>query len=289
MFKRLISLITITIILAVGMVNIYAAEKPVEIKVSVNNTEINTPSGASFIQGYNIFFVPFRDIAEVLNYSVSYDSKQNAAVAMKEGIKVVYPIGEKYYLINDKRINLPYQTLTKDGRTYVELRSIVSSLGEVVALLENRDGSVKYIDIFSHNNGFNAKFTKVENINYTTQNDTDSYNTSLEPLFKVTGNKIFITNLDETTIPALENIITGITQLDDVGQALARDFLGVWNHRSEIKNQFEEITEKDGVTTYNLKNSATKYMGNVTYDGYSGWQYEYQKTKLGVLFTITKK
>jgi len=75
--------------------------------------------------------VPLKAVAEHFNATVDYDSIAQTAIIIKDGVRYIFPIGEKYYLIDGKeKVNLDVATTIVRQRTMLPLRAIAEQIFE---------------------------------------------------------------------------------------------------------------------------------------------------------------
>ncbi|MBQ2968454.1 MAG: hypothetical protein IJE10_10095 [Clostridia bacterium] len=81
--------------------------------------------------------VPFRAIFEALGCTVSWDDVNQTAIGMRNGQKIVLPIGSLNVSVNNVAKVLDQPAVLKDGRTLVPLRFVSESLGAQVEWFED--------------------------------------------------------------------------------------------------------------------------------------------------------
>ncbi len=115
------------------MLNVVAFAE-VTTKIEINNVEVTftESSGAPFIDTSSRTQVPFRVSLETFGATVSWDNTTKTAIAVKDGVEVKVPIGQKYILRNDVTILTDTEALIKDGRTYLPIRAVMEAFGMVV-------------------------------------------------------------------------------------------------------------------------------------------------------------
>ncbi|MBQ7039773.1 MAG: copper amine oxidase N-terminal domain-containing protein, partial [Clostridia bacterium] len=80
----------------------------------------------------NRTMVPFRAIFEALGCTVSWDGENQTAIGMRNGRKIILPIGSLNVSVNDVAQALDQPAVIKDGRTLVPLRFVSEALGAQV-------------------------------------------------------------------------------------------------------------------------------------------------------------
>lgn len=127
--KKRLSVILSVLILSMSFVPTYAAS------ISINNQNVHftETSGIPFIDSANRTQVPFRQTMEAFGASVSWDSANNMAVAVKDGVTVWVPIGASYIIRDGQQITTDTAALIKDGRTYLPIRAVLEAFGADVS------------------------------------------------------------------------------------------------------------------------------------------------------------
>lgn len=113
------------------------------IKVIINGIEQSYSQNPILKSGTTL--VPLRGIFESLGATVSYNSKQKEITSRKGNIKLNLTLGDKFAIVNNKKISLSQPAQTINGSTMVPLRFIGEALGANVQW----DGNTKTITITS--------------------------------------------------------------------------------------------------------------------------------------------
>lgn len=135
----------IILIMLVGFFRPVLAQE--EVNVFLNNEQIiyDNNYGFPFIDENNRTQVPFRLTLELFGAEVSWDEKNQTAIAEKDGVVVKVPIGEKYIYRNDEIIINDTESIIIDNRTYLPIRIVMEAFGcDVVWVSEGRGVYIDY-------------------------------------------------------------------------------------------------------------------------------------------------
>ncbi len=104
-------------------------------RIVVENQDVvfNQNTGFPFIDSNNRTQVPFRVSLETFGASVSWDGETSTAIAKKNGREVRVPIGEKYILKDNVRIETDTVALVLNGRTYLPIRPVMEAFDQEVS------------------------------------------------------------------------------------------------------------------------------------------------------------
>jgi hypothetical protein len=76
--------------------------------------------------------VPFKAALEKYGAEVNWDNENRTAIAKKGDIAIKVPIGEKFILKNDEKIETDTVAVIKDDRTYLPIRPVMEAFGSEV-------------------------------------------------------------------------------------------------------------------------------------------------------------
>lgn len=76
--------------------------------------------------------VPMRDIFEILEYNVSWETESRTAVGAKNGKEIRFSVGSYFPLVDESPIYVDAPTLNYEGRTFVPLRILGEFSGSTV-------------------------------------------------------------------------------------------------------------------------------------------------------------
>ena len=127
--KKRLSVILSVLIVAMSFIPTYATN----ISINNQNVQFTASSGTPFIDSANRTQVPFRQTMEAFGASVSWDSVNNMAVAVKDGVTVQVPIGASYIVRDGQQITNDTVALIKNGRTYLPIRAVLEAFGADVS------------------------------------------------------------------------------------------------------------------------------------------------------------
>lgn len=129
--KKIIFTLSLVLILALSTVVAFA-QNEIIITVDSNKVEFNDDIGYPFVDENNRTQVPFRATLEKYGATVSWDGEGRIASATKGDITVQIPIGEKYILKNDEKIETDTVALISENRTYLPIRAVIEAFGSDV-------------------------------------------------------------------------------------------------------------------------------------------------------------
>ncbi|WDV45791.1 copper amine oxidase N-terminal domain-containing protein [Clostridiaceae bacterium M8S5] len=117
------------------------------INVSINeyNVEYSKDTGFPFVDENSRTQVPFRATLEAFGAVVEWDNEKKLPFATYDGVKVYAPIGEKYIIVNDEKIENDTLAILKEGKTYCPIRKVLEAFGFVVEW-DSKTCSVKAIN-----------------------------------------------------------------------------------------------------------------------------------------------
>lgn len=90
-------------------------------------------SGKPFIDSANRTQVPLRAAMETFGCAVGWNQESKTAIVEKDGITVKVPIGQKYILVNGKKVETDTTAQVIAGRTYLPIRAVLESFGAEVS------------------------------------------------------------------------------------------------------------------------------------------------------------
>ncbi len=102
-----------------------------EVEVYMNNEQVlfTEETGLPFIDGASRTQMPFRIILENYGATVEWRQETSEAVAIKDGIEVIVPIGERFIFRNSEKIMIDTESIIINGRTYLPLRAVMEAFG----------------------------------------------------------------------------------------------------------------------------------------------------------------
>jgi len=108
------------------------ANGTVQVHINGQPIEFNDSTGYPFISEEGRTMVPFRIALEKIEAKVDWDGVNRHAIAMKKGVMVIAPIGEKRILRNGIITENDVATVIKNNRTYMPLKSVMEAFGYAV-------------------------------------------------------------------------------------------------------------------------------------------------------------
>ena len=182
--KKIIFILSLVLILALSTVVAFA-QNEIIIAVDSNKVEFNDDIGYPFVDGNNRTQVPFRATLEKYGATVSWDNEGRIASAAKDGITVQIPIGEKYILKNDEKIETDTVALISENRTYLPIRAVIEAFGSdvqwdsalqtVVITTEAIDAEKILMDAYTKSNAwenYDAKVAMDMDISFADETET---------------------------------------------------------------------------------------------------------------------
>jgi len=128
--KKIIFVLSLVLVLVLP--SMVMAGPETIIRIDSETVEFNEDLGFPFIDENYRTQVPFRATMEKYGAEVDWDGENNTAVAVKDGIVVKVPLGEKFILKNDEKIEIDSPALMKDGRIYLPIRHVIEAFGSKV-------------------------------------------------------------------------------------------------------------------------------------------------------------
>lgn len=107
--------------------------------------QFNDTMGRPFIDKASRTQMPFRQILEAFGATVTWDDTTKTAIAVKKGIEVRVPIGERYIIRNTEVMLMDTASVLVNGRSYIPLRAVMEAFGSKVYW----NAASKRIDIVS--------------------------------------------------------------------------------------------------------------------------------------------
>lgn len=128
--KKFVFVFSLVLILALS--STVFANNEIIIRIDSEKVEFNEDIGYPFLDENSRTQVPFRATLEKFGAEVEWDNENRTAIAKKDEIVVKVPIGEKFILKNDEKIETDTVALIKNGRTYLPIRHVIEAFGSEV-------------------------------------------------------------------------------------------------------------------------------------------------------------
>ncbi len=130
--KILSLLICLTLLLGHFGHGAVVAQREVTIEYNGEQIRFDDNYGFPFIDENDRTQVPFRLTLETVGATVSWDQEAFVATAVKGGVRVDVPIGEKYILRNGEKILNDTTSRIINDRTYLPIRIVLEAFGATV-------------------------------------------------------------------------------------------------------------------------------------------------------------
>ena len=117
----------LALLLALASTSFASAETVISVDIDGSEVVFDESSGQPFIDENDRTQVPFRKTLEAFGATVDWDSKNKTAIAEKNGITVLVPIGADYIYKNGEKITNDTKSLIKNGRTYLPIRIVLEA------------------------------------------------------------------------------------------------------------------------------------------------------------------
>ncbi len=137
-FKRYLSVV-VTLVMCLGLIfSAMTVEAGAEtgtgqgdVSISIDGIiqNIDPSLGAPFIDENNRTLVPLRGVFEAIGAEVSWNNSAREAVVQKDGKTAKIPVGYKFILVNEVRLENDSNAIIKDDRTYLPIRIVLESFG----------------------------------------------------------------------------------------------------------------------------------------------------------------
>ncbi len=145
MKKAKLAIIILLLFFSITPVNVFAVEQNTIISIDGEIVEFNRSTGYPFLDGNSRTQVPFRVTLEKFGAKVDWEQRTRTAIAEKDGIRVEVPIGERYIVVNGKRIENDTVALIVDSKTYLPIRKVMEAFGAEVLW----NSEIQSVDIIS--------------------------------------------------------------------------------------------------------------------------------------------
>ncbi|NLD47070.1 MAG: copper amine oxidase N-terminal domain-containing protein [Clostridiaceae bacterium] len=129
--KKILLFITVIFIM-ITLFSTVSTAVEMPLRVVVNGTRLDFPDAKPFIDTYGRTQTPARFIGEALGATVTWDGKEQKAVFVLNGKKLVLYIGKKEYDLDGQKKQMDTAALLQDGRTYVPARYVAEAFGATV-------------------------------------------------------------------------------------------------------------------------------------------------------------
>ncbi len=126
MLKKLLSLLSISLLALVLAVPAFAAAKPID--VYINGSKVTFTAGSPFLQN-NSVLVPFRVVFEKLGLQVLWDAKTQTVTGKSADLVISLKVGSNRATVNGTVKKLTLAPLSQSGTTYIPLRFIAEATG----------------------------------------------------------------------------------------------------------------------------------------------------------------
>ncbi len=133
--KRHVARFMLIVVIALLLqVSVLATEDGKNIKVYLNNIPINFEDkyGYPYMDAHDRVMVPLRLTLEKFGAKVSWNAKDQVAMAQKGDVLLEIPIGQKFFLKNGEIIINESETILKASRTYLPIRAVMEAFGCIV-------------------------------------------------------------------------------------------------------------------------------------------------------------
>lgn len=124
--KKIVSLISASLLALVLAVPVFAAQQP--IKVYVNGSNVSFTAGSPYVKN-NTVLVPFRVIFEKLGMQVQYNAKTGTITGTSPMLTMSLQIGSKRATLNGTVKKMTIAPVSGGGTTYIPLRFIAEATG----------------------------------------------------------------------------------------------------------------------------------------------------------------
>lgn len=126
MLKKLLSLLSISLLALVLAVPAFAAAKPID--VYINGSKVTFTAGSPFLQN-NSVLVPFRVVFEKLGLQVLWDAKTQTVTGKSADLVISLKVGSNRATVNGTVKKLTLAPVSQSGTTYIPLRFIAEATG----------------------------------------------------------------------------------------------------------------------------------------------------------------
>ena len=131
MKKKACFILSLVLILTLLCVAVFA-DSEIIVKIDSEKVEFNEDVGFPFVDENGRTLVPFKAALEKYGAEVNWDNENRTAIAKKGDIAIKVPIGEKFILKNDEKIETDTVAVIKDDRTYLPIRPVMEAFGSEV-------------------------------------------------------------------------------------------------------------------------------------------------------------
>jgi hypothetical protein len=124
--KKLLSLLSISLLALVLAVPAFAASKPID--VYINGSKVSFTAGSPYLAN-NSVLVPFRVVFEKLGLQVLWDAKTGTVTGKSSNLAITLTIGSNRATVNGTVKKLTTAPVSSAGTTYIPLRFIAEATG----------------------------------------------------------------------------------------------------------------------------------------------------------------
>ncbi|MEK5256724.1 stalk domain-containing protein [Paenibacillus sp. FSL F4-0125] len=124
--KRLLSLLSISLLALILAVPAFAASKPID--VYINGSKVSFTAGSPYLAN-NSVLVPFRVVFEKLGLQVLWDAKTGTVTGKSSNLAITLKIGSNRATVNGTVKKLTTAPVSSAGTTYIPLRFIAEATG----------------------------------------------------------------------------------------------------------------------------------------------------------------
>lgn len=124
--KKLLSLLSISLLALILAVPAFAASKPID--VYINGSKVSFTAGTPYLAN-NSVLVPFRVIFEKLGLQVLWDAKTGTVTGKSSNLAISLKIGSNRATVNGTVKKLTTAPVSSAGTTYIPLRFIAEATG----------------------------------------------------------------------------------------------------------------------------------------------------------------
>lgn len=144
--KKTIFLIVIVITLILTPVVASAQQTGPHISIDGELVQFTSESGYPFLDENSRIQAPFRVTLEAFGAKVNWEQSTRTAIAEKDSIRVEVPIGQKYIVVNNQRVENDTAAVIVESKTYLPIRKVMEAFGMEV-IWNNETQAVDIISV----------------------------------------------------------------------------------------------------------------------------------------------
>jgi peroxiredoxin len=225
-----------------------------KISAKVNHQPVRLSVSPFMFENTNLLMIPLRSIAELMQYKVDWNQKQNTAYFSKQTNYFSIKIYPRVELIKNSSQVSPYQALLKSGRILLDHKSI----GQLMQITQSFDPANSEITYYTKRDQITMKAPDFS------LKDTLGKDFNLQKQLQDNNTKLVVLNFYASHCPICSKALPEIEKLHTAYKDKGIVVIGVNTDTQNNEKARDEVTLRYGLTYRILQDKMSQ-----TYDLYS--------------------